>query len=301
VPERDRRLADARASASSVSPSKSGSAPATTNSCGTPAARSAAPEAAELDRMVDELVVVGGDERCAARPAAARASSRLPSRREAGERERVRLALAALDAQAHAGAVEEAARRRGNAARTESRRRRPVAHDELGVGRARDASVALSSCSTRHRPARLLGAQRRQVARELAHQVAARNPHRQAERCVGAGRSMRSSTANVWLAGRRRRRGSGSCPGLSPCRIAARMGQDRVLRPPAAAITNDGKAMDALLLARMQFAANITFHILFPTISIGLGWVLLFMRLRWLSTDGRAGSTRTASGPRCSP
>ena len=37
-------------------------------------------------------------------------------------------------------------------------------------------------------------------------------------------------------------------------------------------------------MARMQFAANITFHILFPTISIGLGWVLLFMRLRWLGT-----------------
>jgi cytochrome d ubiquinol oxidase subunit I len=34
----------------------------------------------------------------------------------------------------------------------------------------------------------------------------------------------------------------------------------------------------------MQFAANITFHILFPTISIGMGWVLLFFRLRWLST-----------------
>src|SRR6187402_2030196 len=42
--------------------------------------------------------------------------------------------------------------------------------------------------------------------------------------------------------------------------------------------------MDPILLARMQFAANITFHILFPTISIGLGWVLLFMRLRWLAT-----------------
>ena len=42
--------------------------------------------------------------------------------------------------------------------------------------------------------------------------------------------------------------------------------------------------MDALILARMQFAANITFHILFPTISIGMGWVLLFFRLRWLST-----------------
>jgi cytochrome d ubiquinol oxidase subunit I len=43
--------------------------------------------------------------------------------------------------------------------------------------------------------------------------------------------------------------------------------------------------MDALLLARMQFAANITFHILFPTISIALGWVLLFFRLRWLKAS----------------
>src|SRR5664279_1968993 len=42
--------------------------------------------------------------------------------------------------------------------------------------------------------------------------------------------------------------------------------------------------MDALLMARMQFAANITFHILFPTITIGLAWVLLFFRIRWLST-----------------
>ncbi len=42
--------------------------------------------------------------------------------------------------------------------------------------------------------------------------------------------------------------------------------------------------MDALLLARAQFAANITFHILFPTITIALGWALLFMRLRWLRT-----------------
>ncbi len=84
--------------------------------------------------------------------------------------------------------------------------------------------------------------------------------------------------------------------------------------------------MDALILARMQFAANITFHILFPTISIALGWVLLFLRLRWLmsaptppgtaaapegagcSWDGPANSRRattrgswpTASGPKCS-
>src|SRR6188768_4205956 len=46
--------------------------------------------------------------------------------------------------------------------------------------------------------------------------------------------------------------------------------------------------MDALLLARMQFAANISFHILFPTISIGMGWLLLFFRLRWLKTRGGA-------------
>jgi cytochrome bd ubiquinol oxidase subunit I len=46
--------------------------------------------------------------------------------------------------------------------------------------------------------------------------------------------------------------------------------------------------MDALVLARMQFAANITFHILFPTISIALGWVLLFFRLRWLKTQTQA-------------
>jgi cytochrome d ubiquinol oxidase subunit I len=46
--------------------------------------------------------------------------------------------------------------------------------------------------------------------------------------------------------------------------------------------------MDALILARMQFAANITFHILFPTISIALGWTLLFFRLRWLKTRDTA-------------
>ena len=45
---------------------------------------------------------------------------------------------------------------------------------------------------------------------------------------------------------------------------------------------------DALLLSRLQFAANITFHILFPTISIALGWTLLFFRLRWLRTQDDA-------------
>ncbi len=42
--------------------------------------------------------------------------------------------------------------------------------------------------------------------------------------------------------------------------------------------------MDALLLSRLQFAANISFHILFPTITIALGWFLLYFRLRFLKT-----------------
>ncbi len=43
-------------------------------------------------------------------------------------------------------------------------------------------------------------------------------------------------------------------------------------------------SLDPILLARIQFAANITFHILFPTISIALGWVLLFFKLRYGKT-----------------
>jgi cytochrome d ubiquinol oxidase subunit I len=42
--------------------------------------------------------------------------------------------------------------------------------------------------------------------------------------------------------------------------------------------------MDALMLSRLQFAANISFHILFPTITIALGWFLLFFRIRHLKT-----------------
>ncbi|MBC7726325.1 MAG: cytochrome ubiquinol oxidase subunit I [Microbacteriaceae bacterium] len=38
--------------------------------------------------------------------------------------------------------------------------------------------------------------------------------------------------------------------------------------------------MDPLVLARIQFAANITFHILCPAISIALGWMLLYFKLR---------------------
>ncbi|WP_317930283.1 cytochrome ubiquinol oxidase subunit I [Halioxenophilus sp. WMMB6] len=38
--------------------------------------------------------------------------------------------------------------------------------------------------------------------------------------------------------------------------------------------------LDALELSRIQFAANISFHILFPSISIGLAWFLFYFKLR---------------------
>lgn len=42
--------------------------------------------------------------------------------------------------------------------------------------------------------------------------------------------------------------------------------------------------LNPILLARLQFAANITFHILFPTISIAMGWFLLFFKTRFIKT-----------------
>ena len=45
---------------------------------------------------------------------------------------------------------------------------------------------------------------------------------------------------------------------------------------------------DPFMLARMQFAANISFHILFPTITIGLCWVLLYFRTRYTLSGDKA-------------
>ncbi|MCW1954933.1 MAG: cytochrome ubiquinol oxidase subunit I [Roseobacter sp.] len=42
--------------------------------------------------------------------------------------------------------------------------------------------------------------------------------------------------------------------------------------------------MDTLLLSRIQFGANISFHILFPSITLALGWMLLFFKLRFSLT-----------------
>ncbi|HZE11859.1 MAG TPA: cytochrome ubiquinol oxidase subunit I [Burkholderiales bacterium] len=44
---------------------------------------------------------------------------------------------------------------------------------------------------------------------------------------------------------------------------------------------------EVLLLARAQFGLNIGFHILFPTLTIALGWILLYFRIRY----ARSGDT----------
>jgi len=46
--------------------------------------------------------------------------------------------------------------------------------------------------------------------------------------------------------------------------------------------------VDPLILSRIQFAANISFHILFPLITIALGWVLLFFKFRYSATGDTA-------------
>lgn len=43
--------------------------------------------------------------------------------------------------------------------------------------------------------------------------------------------------------------------------------------------------IDTFLLSRIQFAANISFHILFPTITIALCWFLLFFRVQYNRTQ----------------
>jgi len=46
--------------------------------------------------------------------------------------------------------------------------------------------------------------------------------------------------------------------------------------------------VDTLLLSRLQFGANISFHILFPTITIALCWFLVYFRLRHDAAPDRA-------------
>ena len=46
--------------------------------------------------------------------------------------------------------------------------------------------------------------------------------------------------------------------------------------------------LDATALARIQFALNMSFHILFPAVSIGLAWLLLFFRIQHTRGRGQA-------------
>ena len=52
--------------------------------------------------------------------------------------------------------------------------------------------------------------------------------------------------------------------------------------------------MEALALARVQFAANITFHILFPAITMGLAWLLVYFKTK----QDRTGETHWAEAYR---
>ncbi len=45
---------------------------------------------------------------------------------------------------------------------------------------------------------------------------------------------------------------------------------------------------EVLLLARAQFGLNIAFHILFPSLTIALGWILLYFRIRYARSGDAA-------------
>ena len=50
----------------------------------------------------------------------------------------------------------------------------------------------------------------------------------------------------------------------------------------------DDALSEALLLARVQFGLNIGFHILFPTITIGLAWIVAWFRIQYQRTREEA-------------
>ena len=50
----------------------------------------------------------------------------------------------------------------------------------------------------------------------------------------------------------------------------------------------DEAQLEGLLLSRVQFGLNIGFHILFPTITIGLAWIVAFFRIRYERTRDEA-------------
>ena len=55
-------------------------------------------------------------------------------------------------------------------------------------------------------------------------------------------------------------------------------------------------SLDPVVLARLQFAANITFHILFPTISLAMGWFYCFLKLDLSQLENHFGWMHTSFG-----
>jgi len=145
----------------------------------------AAPEAAELDRVVDQFVVIG---RLIAAPPRrvdlqrAQRGPDLPAGGQPTQLESVRLGFAALDAQAQRSGVEEAAPRveKGRAHRGVERVNE-VADDQIGAARAAHEPGRLVELLEDNRFAALRRLECRQMPGEFTHQVAARNPRRQAQ------------------------------------------------------------------------------------------------------------------------
>ncbi|MCY1513852.1 hypothetical protein D9M68_483710 [compost metagenome] len=156
-----------------------------------------APEGAHLDRAVGQFVVAGGavaaeavlvglrrHERGGARPA--RGVGRQRGRHDLQRMRRLGLAL---DTQADAGAVEEAARgvEPGGAHRVVVGAHLVVQHQRL-ARHAVDLPAAFVELRQHRLAAALRGAQALQVLGELAHEVAAWDPHRQRHALLRGGR-----------------------------------------------------------------------------------------------------------------
>lgn len=59
--------------------------------------------------------------------------------------------------------------------------------------------------------------------------------------------------------------------------------------------------LDAFHLARIQFAFTVSFHIIFPAITIGLASYLAVLEGLWVKTKIRYGARCTISGRKFSP
>ena len=58
--------------------------------------------------------------------------------------------------------------------------------------------------------------------------------------------------------------------------------------------------MDVLTLSRIQFTLTISFHYIYPPLSIGLGVMLVLMEGMWLKTGKEIYHQMARFGPKCS-